>query len=147
MTKDGSYGVIVVLRGNPDRFLILRQKDITSELNWSFPKGHSEEGESVEQTIRRELLEETGITEITFLDCLPLFEHYVFTAPWNGITYDKTNEYRIGMVLSDTVIPQEKEIAEYRWATYEEALETISYKNRKELLKAAKQYIETYAGK
>ena len=35
--------------------------------HWDFPKGHVEAGESEEQTAKREIQEETGISSIEFL--------------------------------------------------------------------------------
>ena len=35
--------------------------------HWSFPKGNIEKGEKIEETIEREIQEETGITDIEFI--------------------------------------------------------------------------------
>lgn len=40
----------------PSQFLLMRHAD-----RWDLPKGHAEEGETFEQTARREMFEETGI--------------------------------------------------------------------------------------
>jgi 8-oxo-dGTP pyrophosphatase MutT (NUDIX family) len=37
---------------------------------WGFPKGHIEEGETDKETARREIFEETGIQDLTFIDGL-----------------------------------------------------------------------------
>jgi 8-oxo-dGTP pyrophosphatase MutT (NUDIX family) len=47
--------------GDSRRFLLLRN---AKHGTWSFPKGHLEEGETAEAGARRELEEETGITDI-----------------------------------------------------------------------------------
>lgn len=50
--------------GEKIRFLLLRN---SSHGTWSFPKGHLEEGESIEGGARRELLEETGIADLAVI--------------------------------------------------------------------------------
>ena len=68
-TKKGSYSVdclyerscgAIVYReiAGERRFLLIKNK---RSANWGFPKGHVEEGESNEDTARREVLEETGL--------------------------------------------------------------------------------------
>jgi len=57
-----SAGVVVV-RGEPEewKFLFLR-----SYRNWDFPKGELEPGEDALQAAQREVLEETGISDLRF---------------------------------------------------------------------------------
>ena len=59
MMHEKSCGAIVYRKyhGNTEILLI---KHINSG-HWSFPKGHVEEGETEEETAKREIMEETGI--------------------------------------------------------------------------------------
>ncbi|RJQ49539.1 MAG: NUDIX domain-containing protein [Desulfobacteraceae bacterium] len=57
-----SAGVIVVRRSG-DRWLFLL---LRAYRNWDFPKGIVEEGEDPLVSARREVLEETGITDLRF---------------------------------------------------------------------------------
>ena len=59
MNLDRSYGAVVVRRYQRDwRILLIKHKHGG---HWSFPKGHAQEGESTEDTIHREVEEETGL--------------------------------------------------------------------------------------
>ena len=51
------------------------------EGHWDFPKGHIEKGEKTEQTIRREIEEETGIRNVRFV---PEFQETVRYFFWSG---------------------------------------------------------------
>ena len=77
MPTEQCYGVIVVYKGEENLFLILQQHDEPiSKGSWTFPKGHHEGSESPRETTLRELEEETGITNIEFLDIPLIYEKY-----------------------------------------------------------------------
>ena len=138
--EDRSYGVIVVLRrNNIDKFLCLKHV----KGHYGFPKGHIEGKETIKETAIRELEEEAGITECNFPDLPTLIEEYDFV--WEDKkTYHKIVEYFIGFANDDKITIQEKEIIDYKWVTYEEALQTLTYNNSKEVLRKAKEYLDKY---
>jgi 8-oxo-dGTP pyrophosphatase MutT (NUDIX family) len=134
-------GVVVIYRStDEDLFLILQHTDM--EGSWTFPKGHMESGETQVQTALRELREETGIKTVALADMPPLFEEYTVTV--DGEKRLKHVTYFIGYVDDMHVVIQPSEIHTYRWMTYEKALETFTYDTRRETLRTAKQYIDTY---
>jgi 8-oxo-dGTP pyrophosphatase MutT (NUDIX family) len=133
------YGVIVVLREEQDKFLILEHND-TKDDNWSFAKGHTEEGETPIVTAMRELKEETGIEEIKILDIPLIHEEYeIFRHGENRL---KVNEYFIGIVTNNKVKIDGDEICAYKWVTYEEAINTFTHEERKQALYDAQKYLE-----
>ncbi len=139
--KENAYGVVVVLLGDENKFLILRHKEIDYGVNWSFPKGHCEEGETPLQTAMRELQEETQIEDIEILDTPLIREEYFIK---NGVL--KTNQYFIGIAKNKTVVIQKEEIDEYKWVTYNEAVETFmfSQETRKDVLDKAIEFLIEY---
>lgn len=56
--KTAKAGAIVSRNDGSEILLVYRAKHD----DWSFPKGHIEEGENPEQAMRREVVEETGLT-------------------------------------------------------------------------------------
>lgn len=132
------YGAIVVYREEKENlFLILQHED--SEGSWSFPKGHHEGQETPKETALRELFEETGISEIDFMNVPLIHEEYTLGRENEEII--KKNDYFVGFVKNKEVKIQEGEISTYLWATYEEALSTFQYESRKEVLKKALEYL------
>ena len=49
--------------------------------HWDYPKGHVEPGEDDVTAARRELMEETGITQADFVDGFTREMTYVFRSP------------------------------------------------------------------
>ncbi|HLP86513.1 MAG TPA: NUDIX domain-containing protein [Candidatus Paceibacterota bacterium] len=136
--KDKSFGVILVRRkeGDEDKFLILHQ----SRGHWGFPKGHSEKDETPLESAIRELKEETGITDIELIDLPKIVDKYSFEL--GGRYYDKTVEYFFAFAKADDVTIQEAEIQSYKWATYEEAMQTFNYEETKKVLAIAQKYLK-----
>jgi 8-oxo-dGTP pyrophosphatase MutT (NUDIX family) len=132
------HGVIVVLKEEQCKFLILEREETKGD--WTFAKGHADVGETPIQTAMRELEEETGITQIEIMDIPLIHEEYeIFRHREKRL---KINDYFIGLVKNDQVKIEKEEIQSYKWATFEEALDLLSHKERKEVLKEAQKYIE-----
>lgn len=132
------YGFIVVFKEHENMFLILERKE--TKADWTFAKGHMENGESPKETALRELEEETGIKEIEVLDINPIHEEYEIVR--NGEKRLKINDYFIGFVGSKEVEIQEDEIRSYKWVTFEEAFNSFKYERRKQVLKTAQEYLK-----
>ena len=105
-----------------------------SEGHWDFPKGHVEAGESEEQTARREILEETGISKLEFE---PLFRHVI--SYWYARGAEKIPKQAI-FFLAKTAgkeVSLSDEHAGYLWLPFRLAREKVTYRNAKELLEKA----------
>ncbi|MDP1538743.1 MAG: NUDIX domain-containing protein [bacterium] len=105
---------------------------------WGFPKGHIEKKEKLEETAKREVEEETGLKDIKFIDEFKEQEKYFFTE--NRKKIFKTATY----LLSETKIKEIKTSLEhlgFKWLPYEEALEQLTFKNAKEILKKANDHL------
>lgn len=136
--KEPAYGVVVVFRDvDENKFLLLHQKpQFEGDINWTFPKGHSEKGESPKESALRELFEETGIKDIDLVEGFCAREEYI--TPKGNL---KTNDYFLGFVKDKNVTIQEEEIDKYAWLTYKEALETFTRQERINSLNKAQEYL------
>ena len=56
-------------------FLLLRHPS----WHWDFPKGHLEEKEEDLDAVKREIFEETGISEVKFIDDFHMNIYYYYT--------------------------------------------------------------------
>lgn len=112
--------------------------------HWSFPKGNIEKGESLEETVRREIKEETGIKDIKLIEGFK--EHIKYFYKLKGKNIFKIVTY----FLAETKTREIKiswEHTGFKWLSYEEALKTITYKNAREVLKKANEFLRNYVTK
>lgn len=142
MKTEQAYGVVVVCKENDILyFLLLKQINPNSpKTDWSFPKGHEEEGENPKKVALRELYEEAGITDIKLLDLTPIHEEYEIEK--DGEKRLKYNDYFIGFVKNKDVSIDNNEIGEYKWVTYEEGLNILQYKERLGVFQKAKLMLD-----
>ena len=103
--------------------------------HWDYPKGHLEKNESPWLAALRELKEETSIRQVTRIPNFQQKIHYSFISPKNGLV-SKTVTYFLGKTRQENVIISDEHIG-YAWLAYEDALERLTYKNAKKLLRAA----------
>lgn len=133
MNYEKSCGAIVYRKyhGNTEILLV---RSIKSG-HWSFPKGHVEEGETEEETARREIKEETGLDVL--LDTG--FRETVTFSPKRNTK--KTVVYFVGMATSRELIPQQEEISELKWHEIGQAIGVLTYENDKTIVSKAKAFI------
>jgi 8-oxo-dGTP pyrophosphatase MutT (NUDIX family) len=101
---------------------------------WAFPKGHSEAGETPEQTARRELLEETGLSVKEIIHSDPISEQYFFMR--NDVAIEKNATYFVAYVSGEVQI-QKEEIIDFCWIIATEADKLITFEQSRLLLAKA----------
>ena len=121
MKKEKSCGTIII--DSNKRVLLVKQK-----LGWvGFPKGHMELGETEIETARRETKEETNLDVI-------IDEKKRYTISYITSTQiDKEVVYFRAKPISDSLLPQETEIAEIMWVDIDEVKQYLSFDNLKQL--------------
>ena len=144
MIIEKSAGAVVFRKKeNKAYYLVLRYP--TNSINpkkeyWGFPKGRIEKEEKIEETARREIGEETGLKDICFIKGFKEKETYFFTR--NKKKIFKT----VVFLLAETKNREVKissEHLDFKWLFYEEALKQLTFDNAKEILKKAKEYLES----
>ena len=136
--KDFSIGVIVFYKkGEQVEYLILKHK----QGHWTFSKGHAEAGEKKLDTALRELREETEITDIEFLNDESLLkEKYEFKNKKDKLVF-KSVEYFIAETKDKDVRVDGTEILDYKWCSFQSALNTITFNESKNLLIKANKIV------
>lgn len=105
---------------------------------WMLPKGTIEAGETPEDVARREVAEETGITNVRIVADLGE-ERYVFFWKAEDTYYDKTVHYYLMEFLGgEEPSPQKEEgFVRCEWVTVPDALDRIKYKETRQVVRRA----------
>lgn len=133
MSYEKSCGCVIWRMADEMRVLIIKQ---ARNGNWSFPKGHVEEGETETQTATREVFEEVGL-RVNIMDGFRETIHYNPRANVN-----KDVVYFVARSKISRVRLQKEEVSDYKWVRPEQAFKTLSFVNDKEVLKKALEFIE-----
>lgn len=134
MRSEKSCGIVVYrLIDSEVEFLAVKSKP---DGHWGFPKGHMEEGETEEETARREVLEETGLrihlnngfrTEVEYRIHDKILKKVVFF---------------IGQIADSSIILQKEELEDFKWLKFAEMLNLLTFRNIKSVLLQVKNFLE-----
>lgn len=107
--------------------------------HWDFPKGNIEAGESEKQAAIREIREETGITDVEFLDSFRMKIEYKYRHGRRLV------QKEVVLFLAQTRTRQvtiSHEHIGFAWKKFDDAIQQLTYRNAKNLLLAAKEYLQ-----
>jgi 8-oxo-dGTP pyrophosphatase MutT (NUDIX family) len=136
MEHEKSCGAVIFRVGEGTKYLLLHYE----AGHWDFVKGHAEKGESEEETVRREILEETGLKNNRFLSDFRERIGYFYRR--RGRTVSKQVIFYLVESPGEEAVKISSEHVGYEWLPYREALERLTYKNAKETLRKAEKHLQ-----
>ena len=141
MVFEKSIGAVVFRRKeNREIFFLLLQYPSKNKNYYAFVKGHQEIGETDEETLKRELKEETGIEEIKIISGFKEKEEYIFRdiykKPENPPLVKKEVIYYLVETFSEKVKLSDEHLS-YQWLKFEEAKKLLKFKQSKEIIEKA----------
>ena len=133
MIEETSAGIVIFRKeGTKNLFLLLHYPSG----HWDFVKGKMEKGETTHQTAIREAKEETGITDITFVEN---FEEWIkYNFKYQGELVQK----KVVFFLAETKTKEVKishEHSGYTWLDYNSSMEKTTFDNAKTVLTKAEK--------
>lgn len=153
ITFEKSVGAVVFRRKNNQiKYLLLDH----GNGYWNFPKGHIEEKETDEDTLRREIEEETGLTDIKIWPSFKRRAFYFYQARGREKAERKTagralNIFKMVVFYLTEVKSQEVRVSAehigFAWLDFKETLGKLKYKSSKNLLQKAQTELEKYFAK
>ena len=113
-------------------YLLLRN---ARHATWGPPKGHREQGEDNPTCARRELAEETGLTEITVLPGFTEVSTYAPRGERDGGSRKQVTFFLA--TVEEVEITQSAEHDEVRWVNLEEALQLLQFDSLRDIFRSA----------
>jgi 8-oxo-dGTP pyrophosphatase MutT (NUDIX family) len=134
-----SAGGVVFRRGGQGTEIVLCGR--VREGLWALPKGTPERGESIEETARREVSEETGLGVEIVGDLGTIA--YGFSRPAQGVRYEKTVHHFLMRPSGEgSVEDHDHEYDRVEWFAAAEALRVMTHRNEAAVARRALEVID-----
>jgi 8-oxo-dGTP pyrophosphatase MutT (NUDIX family) len=143
MPVEKSAGAVIFRKENNKIYYLLLHYPSSPRAKrdyWDFPKGHIEKGEKEIETVKREVEEETGLKDIELIEGFKSGIRYFFKFQGENILKFVT------FYLAETKekkVKISKEHIGFEWLPYEEAEARLKFKNAKEILKKANEFLNS----
>lgn len=151
LSLEKSFGAVIYRKNSAGeiKFLLLQYRSG----HWEFPRGHKEGIESDEETIRREIKEETGLIDIDLVPNFLATSWFWYTAKGDEMRERLRNKKgtfifkKIYMSLAKTQTEKielfsPKEQCGFAWLSFEDALGKITYPQPRKILQKAHDFLE-----
>ncbi len=106
---------------------------------WDFTRGKIETGETEKEAARREIKEETQLSDIEFIDNFRETTNWFYR--WKNEDIFKEAVYFLAESNEENVELSDEHV-EYKWLNYSDALDTLTYDNTKNILRDAHRMLE-----
>lgn len=138
MKEHKSCGIIVFCEKEKQKeFLLLHYL----AGHWDLPKGHEEREETEEETALRELQEETGL-KLKPVDIFPGFNEEIEYFYRSGKKLQhKTVSFYLAEAHSQEITISKEHIG-FEWLPYKKALEKLTFKTAKTVLRKAQEFLK-----
>jgi len=133
--KQKSVGAIILNAEN--KVLIMFS---SANKYWEFPKGKVEKGEGELDTLKREMMEETGIKRFRLHPSFREYLYYTFRV--NNLLIQKVVVYYLFKTGASVQVSDEH--LEYKWVEIPEAAQYLKHANQKDLLKRVQVFLQKH---
>ncbi len=104
--------------------------------HWDFVKGNIEKGETFKETVIREAREETGITDINFIDGFEDRVEYHYQR--DGELVHKEVVFFLAKTEANEVVLSHEHL-DFTWLNFDDAMNKLTYKTAKKLFKKVRE--------
>jgi len=137
IVREPTAGGIVFRRDKDGGIEILLFQDARER--WSIPKGHIEPGETAQQTAKREIGEEVGLTDVEVLGWLGKV-HFRYRRV-DKLVLMTTQIYLVRAFGNSDALQKEEWMKDVKWFAFKDALDAIEYEDIGKLMLLAMKRI------
>lgn len=137
MPVEHSMGAVIVNKGN--YLLLYRKAHGIYHEGWFFVRGMTEGVEETEDTVRREVREETGIDDLFFVKGFKEQTKWFYRK--DGQLVFKTAVYLLAETSTEKITLSEEHDG-FSWLPFADAIVLLKFKNDKEVLRKANDFME-----
>jgi ADP-ribose pyrophosphatase YjhB (NUDIX family) len=139
-TYHNSFGIIPLYKKDGKIFICCIQNKKSGE--WGLPKGTPENNETQFETAKRELQEETGISEFKIFGGKTFFEEYTFDK--GDVSHFKRNTYYLAFVdemkEKDDII----DARDMKWISLDDIETFFKFESVKKVVREVKNYLDVF---
>jgi tRNA nucleotidyltransferase (CCA-adding enzyme) len=133
MKQEKSCGAVIFYEENAIIYYLLIQYQLNHNY-WGFVKGHVEGSETEKETAVREIKEEVGLSDLSFIEKFRFVHSYK-----SNPTTNKQVVFFLAESLTNTVLLSPSEVKDSVWLPFEGSMKRLSYNNDRELLTIANE--------
>lgn len=141
MLKEKSVGAVVFRKLDSSYLFLLLYKKPNDKYkeSWDFPRGNVEKGEGDLETLKREVEEETSITNLNIISGFR--DRISWFYKRDGQLVSKEVIYYVAETkISEVLISSEHDA--FEWLSFNDALKRITFKNAKIILENAHDFLQ-----
>ena len=139
-TNHHSYGIIPIYKKDEEIFICCVHNEKSDY--WGLPKGTPEGNETPSETAKRELEEETGISNFEIFGGKTFLEEYSFEQ--DGVLHHKQNTYYLGLVNEMKEKTPDIDSKDMKWINVKEADNFFKFEIIKEIVKELVGYVNKF---
>jgi 8-oxo-dGTP pyrophosphatase MutT (NUDIX family) len=136
MPSEKSCGAVIFRQNDERKYLLLHYEGG----HWDFVKGHMEGNETEMETVLRETDEEVGISDLSFIESFRHRISYYYRRA--GQTVFKEVIFYILETKTETVRLSREHVG-FDWLSFDKAYERLTFKNAKDTIKKARDYLDS----
>jgi 8-oxo-dGTP pyrophosphatase MutT (NUDIX family) len=136
MPSEKSCGAVIFRQNSERKYLLLHYEGG----HWDFVKGHMEGNETEMETVLRETREEVDIADLSFIEGFRHRISYYYRRA--GQTVFKEVIFYLLEAKTDSVRLSREHVG-FDWLPFDRAYERLTFKNAKDTIKRARDYLVT----